>query len=63
MPVFKNKQGHRVNAAPFCRHFGIRVTATQRFITPEKIGDALILKLSETVTIKAASRSRKREVR
>ncbi|HEX6280503.1 MAG TPA: hypothetical protein VFZ49_10890 [Pyrinomonadaceae bacterium] len=54
MPILTQRRGRRINAAPFCRHFGIRVTATQRFIAPEKIGDALILKLSETVTVSAA---------
>src|SRR5687768_6657126 len=49
--------GFRINAAPFCRNFGIKIDATLKFIRPEPVGDALYLKLSETVCV---SRKRKR---
>ena len=30
----KNLSGYRINTAPFCRHFGIRLDSTIRFIGP-----------------------------
>jgi hypothetical protein len=43
------KTGWRINAATFCRHFGIRVDSTIRFVDPEIQGVKLLLKLSHTV--------------
>lgn len=60
MPVFENKNGRRVNAAPFCRHFGIKLDTTEKFIRPEIADGALILKLSETVTVSTGLKTRKR---
>ena len=61
LPVMQNKNdGVRVNAAPFCRHFNIRMPATSRFIRPEVRNGRLILKLSETVVITTAMKGRKR---
>lgn len=59
LPLIEAKQGWRVNAAPFCRHFGIRLDTTEKFIRPEVEDGALILKLSETVTV-AKLRGKKR---
>jgi len=51
-----------IYANPFCKHFGITTTGTQRFIAPETdaIG-RLYLKLSETVTVTRGPRLRKRK--
>lgn len=49
----KTRHGWRINAAPFCKHYGIRVDTTQRFIRPDLSidGKMLLLKLTETVTV------------
>lgn len=46
--------GWRINAAPFCRHYGIRIDSTERFVNPDfdANGKRLVMKLSETVTVK-----------
>jgi hypothetical protein len=51
-----------INAAPFCRHFGIKLDATQQFISPEIRDGALQLKLSETITITRKRRMKKKQV-
>ncbi|MEO5859664.1 MAG: hypothetical protein ABIR33_12015, partial [Pyrinomonadaceae bacterium] len=64
LPVLQEKKTSvRVNAAPFCRHFNIRVPATSRFIRPEVRNGRLLLKLSEVVTITTAMKGRKRAKR
>jgi hypothetical protein len=45
----KNSTGYRINASPFCKHFGIRPDATLRFIKPNIEGGRLILKLGDVV--------------
>jgi hypothetical protein len=61
LPVLQEKKTSvRINAAPFCRHFNIRVPATSRFIRPEVRNGRLLLKLSETVTVTTAMKGRKR---
>lgn len=53
--------GRRVYANPFCRHFGIKLDTTHKFIGPET--DAvgrMYLKLSETVVVARGKRPRKR---
>ena len=50
-PLRPNGTAWYLNSAPFCRHFGISLDSTQRFISPEFRDGALHLKLSETVTI------------
>lgn len=50
-PVMPNGTGWRVNAAPFCRHFGISIESTLKFVHPELIGTCLHLKLAETVAV------------
>src|SRR5689334_11788676 len=49
-PLVANPRNWRINAAPFCRHFGIEIDTTLKFIRPEIIGNTLLLKLSETVS-------------
>src|SRR5215831_3946716 len=34
-PVIVNGAGWRISAAPFCRHFGIEIDTTTKFIHPE----------------------------
>lgn len=55
----KGYSGHRVNAAPFCRHFGIRLDTTSRFIDPDIDGGKLWLNLAETVSVAQVRRPRK----
>lgn len=50
-PVIANVCNWRINAAPFCRHFGISIDTELRFIRPEIEGNALYLKLGETVSV------------
>jgi hypothetical protein len=58
-PFRPNSSARYLNAAPFCRHFGIRLDSTQRFLAPEIRDGALHLKLSETVTIKREGRKKR----
>ena len=44
-----NGTGWRINAAPFLRHFGVKIDSTLRFIAPQLEGTELSLKLSHTV--------------
>jgi hypothetical protein len=61
LPVIQEKKTSvRVNAAPFCRHFNIRMPATSRFISPKVVNGRLMLKLSETVVVTTAMKGRKR---
>jgi hypothetical protein len=59
-PVLPKPSYWVVNASPFCRHFGIKLTTTEKFIQPEIEGGNLILKLNETVTVSGMRKSRKR---
>lgn len=59
-PVIANPCNWRINAAPFCRHFGIDIDTTLKFIRPEIDGNALYLKLSETVSVGGRKRRKKR---
>ena len=60
MPVFQNKNNsYRINAAPFCRHFGIRMDVTSRFVAPDLHNGRLWLKLGETVQVTTAMKGRK----
>ena len=56
----KTSVGWRINASPFCKHFGIRIDSTERFIHPELRDGRLHLKLSETVTIRQIRRKKKK---
>lgn len=50
-PVIQNTSNWRINAAPFCRNFNIDLDTQLKFIRPELEGDALMLKLSETISV------------
>ncbi len=58
-PVLVNGAGWRINAAPFCRHFGIRIDTQLKFVRPEIIGHTLHLNLSETVSVGGRRRKKK----
>ena len=58
-PVVANNFNWRINAAPFCRHFGIDIDTTLKFIRPEIDGNILYLKLSETVSVGGRKRKKK----
>jgi hypothetical protein len=53
--------GRRVQANPFCKHFGIKHDSTHKFIRPEvdAVG-RMYLKLSETVIVARGKRPRKK---
>lgn len=51
--------GWRINASPFCKHFGIRPDATLRFIKPDINGGRLILKLGDVVITRQHRRKKK----
>jgi hypothetical protein len=51
--------GYRINAAPFCQHFGIKISDTHRFIRPEVRDGKLILKLNDTVLVSRKRRKKK----
>ena len=59
-PLKPNQTAWYLNAAPFCRHFGIRLDDTQRFVSPDIRDGVLHLKLSETVTIRRKRRVQKK---
>lgn len=49
----------RVYANPFCKHFGIKVDGTQRFVEPEAdAAGRLFLSLSATVTVSHRRRTK-----
>lgn len=58
-PVIANPFNWRINAAPFCRHFGIRIDTTLKFVRPEIIGNTLHLNLSDTVSVGGRKRRKK----
>lgn len=58
-PVLQSGCGWRINAAPFCRHFGINIDTQLKFIRPDIEGNALLLKLSETVCVGGRKRKKK----
>lgn len=51
--------GWRINTSPFCKHFGIRLDTTERFINPDIRDGKLWLKLRETVTVRNLRRKRR----
>ena len=58
-PVMANGPvGYRISAAPFCRHFGISVESTVKFISPEFDGESLLLNLGETISVARPGRGR-----
>jgi hypothetical protein len=56
--VAEGHGGYRINAAPFCRHFNIRVDTTLKFLDPELLGRELRLKLGHTICV---ARKRKKK--
>ncbi len=62
-PVIPKQEGWAIHASTFCRHFGISVPKTERFLRPDlnKEG-ALILNLRETVTVGGIKRRPNRRV-
>jgi len=51
-PVREKVRGvSRVNAAPFCRHFGITIDTTLGFIDPKFTENGLELNLSRVVSV------------
>lgn len=58
-PVLQSGSGWRINTAPFCRHFGICIDTTLKFIRPDIEGNALLLKLFETVSVGGRRRKKK----
>ena len=59
-PVIQNPHNWHINAAPFCRNFNIDIDTTLKFIRPEIEGDALMLKLNETVSVGGRKRRKKK---
>lgn len=57
-PVVPNGRGWRISAAPFCRHFGITVDTTVKFISPQFTGDSLLLDLTATIAIARKRRTK-----
>jgi hypothetical protein len=53
-------KGWQIHAAPFCKHYGIRLDTTERFLDPEITGG--VLKLSLGKTIRIAQRSKKKRI-
>ncbi len=51
--------GRQIYASPFCKHFGIRLKTTQKFIRPDvdAVG-RMYLKLSETITVTSVPRKK-----
>lgn len=51
----------RINAAPFCTHYGIHVESTERFTNDDigNNGQSLVLRLTETVSVKHIRRRKK----
>jgi hypothetical protein len=45
------KSEKRVNAAPFCRHFGIVIDSSLRFVDPQVSPNGLELNLSHVVSV------------
>lgn len=58
-PVLPTGHGWRVNAAPFCRHFGIRIDTTLKFTRAEIVEGVLHLKLAETISVGGRKRKKK----
>lgn len=58
-PVIKNIMNYRINAAPFCRHFGIDIDTQMKFVSPQIIDNILYLKLNEVVSVGGRKRRRK----
>lgn len=49
--MIETGDSYRINFAPFCRQFGIKLERTEKFVRPELSDGKLWLKLSETITV------------
>lgn len=59
-PVIANHCNWRINAAPFCRHFGIDIDTQLKFVQPEIVNGILHLKLTETISVGGRKRRKKK---
>ena len=59
-PVKNFASQHLIHASPFCRHFGIKLDSTEKFIDPEINGGILYLDLKATVRVNVIDRKRKK---
>lgn len=52
--------GRHIYANPFCKHFGIRIKTTEKFLNPttDAVG-RMYLKLSETITVSLGPRKKR----
>ena len=57
-PVHEKRNYWIVNAAPFCRHFGINVSRTEAFVGPD-VDSKGVLRLDLKTTVSVAKRKRK----
>jgi hypothetical protein len=57
----KEKSGYfLLHASPFCRHFGIRLNATEKFVNPEIDNEGILhLDLATTVNVSGVRRRKK----
>lgn len=59
-PVMPTGHSFRINSAPFCRHFGIKIDQTLRFIDPSIEDEGILhLNLNETVSVSRVRRRAK----
>ena len=59
-PLVPEVRGYRINAAPFCRHFNITPDVTLKFVTPDIVGQSMMLKLRETISVARPRRRRRK---
>lgn len=60
-PVRECQGGYKVYAAPFCRHFGIKLDATHSFVCPDIFGNGkIVLDLSNTVIVSVPGSRKKK---
>ena len=57
-PVHDKGGYHVINASPFCRHFGIKVEATEAFVNPE-FDDTGTLRLNLAKTVSVVHKKRR----
>jgi hypothetical protein len=57
-PVVSKDAYFLIHASPLCRHYGIRITTTEKFIHPEIDQGILRLKLGETITVSGCRKKR-----
>lgn len=59
-PLTAKSGYYLLKASPFCRHFGIRLSATEKFVNPEIDNEGILhLDLSTTVNVSGVRRKRK----